>query len=667
MTVSRRTLLPLLALAAATALPLAPVASAASPTSGATEGQSTYMPVAPHRVLDTRNGTGGRTGALSAGEYLDLPLALPAGATAAVLNVTATAATSQTVIRVFPTPASTSAPPLVSNLNVVSGMTVADLVVTKVGDQGRVRFLNDSGAVQLVADLAGYYVSGGSGAGFTGTAPVRLLDTRGATPSPLLSGQPRTVDVTVRADGSPSGVPSTATAVVVNLTAIAPTATTVIRAYPGSDPPTVSNLNPAKGQVVANLAVVATSGGTVTLLNGAGSTDMAVDLAGWYVPGDGDVFHPVDPYRALDTRTSASPVVAGAPRPLTLAGADEVPWSASSVQMTITAVRPSSNTYVTAYPQAHGSSAPPLVSNLNLLRGQVVPNAAVVAAGDEGAVDLSSYAGQVDLVVDVAGWFGPPGEGFDISWPQCSPDRTGTASTHPTNGAFAVIGLTNGKPYTTNACLTNEFTWAESLPGGGAGYIILNAPGAGDANWGTQRTPQSCDGSTSIGCAYDYGWWASAFALSSLPATSTGGRPQVWLDVEGPYSTGPTWQPTTTALGQAVNAAVVRGARDRLLTAGVRSGIYSRRQTTSSSGTRTDDWFKLTGGLALTGVQQWVFPRSQTSGETQSPPVAATPEQARALAAQNCTPARAFTGGWVVLSQYQTTVNGTTYDTNHPC
>lgn len=662
----RRALLPLLALAASAALHQAPTAVAASPTSEATPGQSTYVPVAPYRVLDTRNGTGGRLGSVGTGGFVDLPLGLPSGATAAILNVTATGATGETVIRVFPTPTSGTAAPLVSNLNVVKGGTVADLVVSKIGSQGRVRLLNSAGQVHLVADLAGYYVSGGSGDGFTGTAPVRLLDTRTAG-VPLLAGEPRTLDVLRDSSGNPSGVPSAASAVVLNLTAVAPSTNTVLRAYPGSSAPVVSNLNPAKGTTVANLAVVKTSEGTVTLLNAAGSTHLVVDLAGWYLPGEGDVFHPVDPYRALDTRTTSSPVQAGAPRSLTLAGAGQVTWSGSSVAMTITAVKPATGTYVTAYPQVRGSSAPPLGSNLNLSAGQVVPNAAVVAVGDEGAIRLSNYARQVHLVVDVSGWFGPPGEGYDISWPQCSPSRTSSTSTHPATGAFAVIGLTNGKPYTRNACLADQFAWAESLPGGGSGYIILNAPGEGDANWGAHRSPQVCDGKTTVGCGYDYGWWTADFALQGLPATSTGGRPQVWLDVEGPYSSGPVWQPITTSQGQAVNAAVVRGARDRLRTAGVRTGVYSRKRTTNGSGIRTDDWYRLTGGLALTNVQQWVFPRNQTAGERQVPPVPATPEEVRTGAAAACAASYAFTGGWMVLSQYQTVVNGTTYDTNHPC
>ncbi len=666
---TRRTpLLPLFLLTALLVpLVLVPSQGPADAAVATVTGQSTFVPLSPSRVLDTRTDLGGHRGVMGSGETFDLTLALPAQATAAVLNVTATQATTETVIRVYPTPASGSAVPTVSNLNVVAGVTVADLVTTKIGAGRAVRLRNDSGSTHLVVDLAGYYVAGGSGSGFVGTPPVRLLDTR-ATGTPLGAGQPRTVDLSTQSDGSPSGVPANATAVVFNFTAVQPTGNTVLRAYPGSSVPTVSNLNPPRGSVVANLATVAvdTSRGRpeVTLLNGSGRVDVVLDLAGWYVPDGGDVFHPVDPYRVLDTRPTLSSVKRGVPQALQIAGVARVPFLASSVVMTLTAVKPSTNTYVAAYPAVHGSTTPPRISNLNLLRGQVVPNAAVVAAGDEGAIRLSNYAGEVDLVVDVAGWFGPAAEGYDISWPQCTPSRDSTTSRHPEGGGFAVIGLTNGKPYTKNACLTDEFTWAESLPGGGAGYIILNAPGAGDPNWGAKRSPRACDGTTSPGCGYDYGWWAVDFALPDLPATREGGRPQVWLDVEGPYTSGPVWQSIGTAAGQAVNAAVVQGAFDRLRAAGLRTGFYSRRMTTNASGTRTDDWFRLTGNLQLRNVQQWVFPRPTNADEANNPP---SDSDKATLADRNCTDALAFTGGFIVLSQYQNQVNGTTYDVNHAC
>ena len=72
----------------------------------------------------------------------------------------------------------------ISNLNLGAGETVAGSVTTKLGSGASVRLRNDAGSVHLAVDLAGYYVSGGSGAGFTATTPSRVLDTR-------TSGTPR--------------------------------------------------------------------------------------------------------------------------------------------------------------------------------------------------------------------------------------------------------------------------------------------------------------------------------------------------------------------------------------------------------------------------------------------------------------------------------------------
>jgi hypothetical protein len=617
-------------------------ASAATvPNVGA--GQSTYVPLTPTRVLDTATSVGGHQRPFGPGETYDLPLtALPAGATAVVLNVTADKPDAETVIRVYPTPANGTDVPTVSNLNVPVLYTVADLVVSKVvtGPSGgkQVRLRNDSGNVRLVADLAGYYLAGGSGAGFTGTTPTRLLDTR-TTGTPLAGGEVRSFDVKANADGTASGVPLGATAAVLNVTGIKPTAATTVRLYPdGSAFPLVSNLNLPTAAIAANLVVVALGPGErVRLANSSGTTDFAVDLAGWFVPGSGDVFHPVDPYRALDTRTASS-VQSDEERTLPLAGVGAVPFSATALALTVTAVLPTASTYVTVHP-VDGATRP-VASNLNAVPRRATPNAVVVRAGQSGAVSLYNLAGSVNLVVDVAGWFGPAGDGYDISWPQCTPTRTSPGSQHPATGAFAIIGLTNGRPYTTNACAADQFAWANTLPGGGSGYLLLSAPGAADpaANWGAlnHRSPQQCDGTTSVGCGYDYGWWAADAAVSAgLPADKQGGTPQVWLDVEGPYTSGPVWQSNTS-----INAAVVQGAIDRLRNAGIRTGVYSRQK----------DWMTLTGGLSVPNLQQWIFP-------------AADAPSAAAL----CTPAKAFTDGTVVLGQYQTQVNGTTYDTNHAC
>ena len=101
-------------------------------------------------------------------------------------------------------------------------------------------------------------------------------------------------------------MPADVTGVILNLTGIAPTSATYLTVHPGGGtrPPT-SNLNPRKGQTVANLVVVPVGpGGSVSVYNAAGNTHMAIDVLGYFRAGVGAGYVALDPpTRQLDTRT----------------------------------------------------------------------------------------------------------------------------------------------------------------------------------------------------------------------------------------------------------------------------------------------------------------------------------------------------------------------------
>ena len=141
-----------LALSASLLLPLVSFGAlaavlTASPAAAVAVGLP-YNPLTPTRICDTRaeqtgvvaanqcnhNGTG--TGTLGAAGTLTITVpSLPAGATAAVLNVTVTNTTAASYLTAWPTGATQ---PLVSNLNWVAGETVPNRVIVPVGTGGQV-------------------------------------------------------------------------------------------------------------------------------------------------------------------------------------------------------------------------------------------------------------------------------------------------------------------------------------------------------------------------------------------------------------------------------------------------------------------------------------------------------------------------------------------------
>ena len=84
-------------------------------------------------------------------------------------------------------------------------------------------------------------------------------------------------------------MPDGATAVVANITVTNPTTPSYLTAWPAGTPrPLASNLNFTAGQTVPNLVTVPLSAtGALDLYNRAGTTDVIVDVTGYYGPGTG--------------------------------------------------------------------------------------------------------------------------------------------------------------------------------------------------------------------------------------------------------------------------------------------------------------------------------------------------------------------------------------------
>ena len=215
---------------------------------------SGYTAVSPRRVLDTRTGVGAVKAKVGAGRSVTITIpGLPVGTTAVMMNVTATNPTATTYVSVYP---GGTTRPTASNLNVVAGQTIPNLVTVRVGAGNKVTFFNAAGTTNLIADLAGYFTAD-TGAGYTAVSPRRVLDTRtGVGAAKAKVGAGRSVTITI------PGLPAGTTAVMMNVTATNPTATTYVSVYPGGTTrPTASNLNVVAGQTIPNLVTVCGRGG----------------------------------------------------------------------------------------------------------------------------------------------------------------------------------------------------------------------------------------------------------------------------------------------------------------------------------------------------------------------------------------------------------------------
>jgi len=264
--------------------------------------------------------------------------------------------------------------------------------------------------------------------------PARLTDTRNNATA-LRTDQTLRVPIHGATSYSPTivgVVPASATAVVVNIAAInnLPGSTsTYISATPQPVAPgttsATANVNVVAGQIKTSMAVVPIgSDGSIYLRNNSGDIHVAVDVLGYFAPRldsttVGRVV-PLDaPFRALDTREASFGNV-----PLGNTSAED--WSfnafAGSVRIggqpigtqsalignltgtDLNRIAPTvpAATYMTAYP---AEVARPLVSNVNLAEGEVVPNMSLIRYGNAGsgseAVKVYNHGGSVHYVLDV--------------------------------------------------------------------------------------------------------------------------------------------------------------------------------------------------------------------------------------------------------------------------
>lgn len=321
--------------------------------------------------------------------------------------------------------------------------------------------------------------------------PARVLDTREGRPTTdgLHQGDGRVhpggvaeVQIAGRA-----GVPAGAEAVVMNVTAVAPTDAGHLTVYPCGTLPTASTVNYGAGEVVPNGAVVRLDEfGRVCVFTFA-ETDVVIDVTGFVPPGGSP--DTVVPARLLDTRAgrgtvdgrfaATGRVEPGSVSVIDIAGRGGVPSGAEAAVINLTVVDPLAPGHVTVWP----CGLLPTASTVNHSAGQVRSNGAMVRLDDSGRLCVFSRAG-AHLVIDVTGYV-PAGGGPETTLParvletrpgRATADGHSQATGRMAAGSVTVVQVAGrlGVPADASAAVVNV---TAVLPGA-AGHLTLFPCGA---------------------------------------------------------------------------------------------------------------------------------------------------------------------------------------------
>jgi hypothetical protein len=333
---------------------------------------------------------------------------------------------------------------------------------------------------------------------YVSVTPFRITDTRDGSGQPN-AGKYLTANTTLNVQVTQVGtapVPAGTAAVVLNVTAVAPTASGFLTVFPaGISMPAVSNLNFSPGVTVANLVTVPlSSSGAVSIYNHAGNTNVVVDVEGYYtstpLSNDSGLYNSLSPVRVLGTLATGSAIGPNVSQAVTVTGTlTGVPANATAVMVATTAAHGTKTSFLTVYP---AGVTMPTASNVNFVLNQVVANRVTVGVGTYGRIEVYNHTGTVSVDIDVDGYYTGTGGSGSVFVP-ITPIRL-TDTRVPTNGTpipantsekFDLSTSASAIPTTADAVATNMTV----VPGDATGYLTVyptsdsTVPVASDLNW----------------------------------------------------------------------------------------------------------------------------------------------------------------------------------------
>ncbi|HSP30048.1 MAG TPA: hypothetical protein VLN74_15965, partial [Ilumatobacteraceae bacterium] len=344
--------------------------------------------------------------------------AIPAGASAVALNITAVTPSLPGFVTVWPCDVGR---PDASNLNYVSGGAVANSVIAPVGASGKVCFYSNQ-ATDFLVDITGWFSGSTNGVEtFVGATPRRVIDTRNAIGGPKVRipaggtiSIPLAGAAMQRSDGAAATIPVDATAVAMNVTAVLPSQAGFFTVWPcGAPMPVASNVNFTRGSVVANGVVTSLGANGAVCVYSDQQSDVLVDVLGWFGGGAQPPYTGAVPSRIVDTRNAiggpTGRITPATPKSVPVRGVtvsvngtpQQVPADASAVALNVTMVEAQEAGYATVWPCG---TPMPDASNVNFGRGGTAANGVIAPIGADGSVCIFTSA-NAHLIVDIAGWF----------------------------------------------------------------------------------------------------------------------------------------------------------------------------------------------------------------------------------------------------------------------
>lgn len=314
--------------------------------------------------------------------------------------------------------------------------------------------------------------------------PCRVVDTRNPNGPfggpPIQGGTSRSFPI----PQSICNIPSAAGAYVFTVTAIPNGRLSLLTAYPtGENRGAVTTMVSLDGRIKSDPTIVPAGTNGAVSVYASDTTNVVIDYSGYFAPASqGSLqFFPLPPCRVVDTRGPNGPLggpslQANQERDFPLLQSPCIPAGIGAIAYSLNFAAVPMNgalNYLTAWPT--GESLP-LVFTLTDPTGTVLADMGIVAAGVNGSISVYP-SDNTNLIIDINGYFAPPGSGGLSLYPTAAPCRAYTSQKSALDKGFSgaiVVPVSSpknpcGLPSSSQAFVFN----ATVYPPGALPYLTL--------------------------------------------------------------------------------------------------------------------------------------------------------------------------------------------------